>query len=322
MALPTFTMRQLLEAGVHFGHQTRRWNPSMAPYLFGARNDIHIIDLQQTVPLLYRALGVARDIVSSGGRVLFVSTKRQASEAVADAAKRCGQYYVNHRWLGGTLTNWKTISNSIKRLRELDDQLGQEDQGLTKKELLQLTRQRGKLERSLGGIKEMGGLPDIMFVIDTNKEAIAIKEAKVLGIPVVAIIDSNSDPSGIDYRIPGNDDALRAITLYCDLMARAVLDGIQTEMTRAGEDVGEAETVPEEELPAEDTPAPDEPAAEAPAEATTKPTVIKPIPLAERPAAKAAPVEEPAETPAPEATPVEDPIPAATAEESEGKGDS
>ncbi len=322
MALPTFTMRQLLEAGVHFGHQTRRWNPSMAPYLFGARNDIHIIDLQQTVPLLYRALGVARDIVSSGGRVLFVSTKRQASEAVADAAKRCGQYYVNHRWLGGTLTNWKTISNSIKRLRELDDQLGQEDQGLTKKELLQLTRQRGKLERSLGGIKEMGGLPDIMFVIDTNKEAIAIKEAKVLGIPVVAIIDSNSDPSGIDYRIPGNDDALRAITLYCDLMARAVLDGIQTEMTRAGEDVGEAETVPEEELPAGDTPAPDEPAAEAPAEATTKPTVIKPIPLAERPAAKAAPVEEPAETPAPEATPVEDPIPAATAEESEGKGDS
>ncbi len=305
MALPTFTMRQLLEAGVHFGHQTRRWNPQMAPYLFGARNDIHIIDLQQTVPLLYRALGIARDIVSSGGRVLFVSTKRQASEAVADAAKRCGQYYVNHRWLGGTLTNWKTISNSIKRLHELDDQLGQEEQGLTKKELLQLTRQRGKLERSLGGIKEMGGLPDIMFVIDTNKEAIAIKEARVLGIPVVAIIDSNSDPSGIDYRIPGNDDALRAITLYCDLMARAVLDGIQTEMTRAGEDVGEAETVPSEELPAGDAPAPDEVAAEASAEATeaapeeateeapeeakTKPNVIKATkPPSEPPAGEAA----------------------------------
>ena len=250
MALPTFTMRQLLEAGVHFGHQTRRWNPDMAPYLFGARNDVHIIDLQQTVPLLYRALGVARDIVSSGGRVLFVATKRQASDAVAEAAKRCGQYYVNHRWLGGTLTNWKTISNSIKRLRELDEQLGHEDQGLTKKELLQLTRHRDKLERSLGGIKEMGGLPDIMFVIDTNKEAIAVKEAKVLGIPVAAIIDSNSDPSGIDYRIPGNDDALRAITLYCDLMAHAVLDGIQTEMARAGEDLGEAEAVPGEELPA------------------------------------------------------------------------
>ena len=262
MALPTFTMRQLLEAGVHFGHQTRRWNPDMAPYLFGARNDVHIIDLQQTVPLLYRALSAARDIVSSGGRVLFVSTKRQASEAVAEAAKRCGQYYVNHRWLGGTLTNWKTISNSIKRLRELDEQLGHEDQGLTKKELLQLTRHRGKLERSLGGIKEMGGLPDIMFVIDTNKEAIAVKEAKVLGIPVAAIIDSNSDPNGIDFRIPGNDDALRAITLYCDLMARAVLDGIQTEMARAGEDLGEAASVPVEELPAADAPLPkDEPVA-------------------------------------------------------------
>ena len=282
MALPTFTMRQLLEAGVHFGHQTRRWNPEMAPYLFGARNDIHIIDLQQTVPLLYRALGIARDIVSSGGRVLFVSTKRQASEAVAEAAKRCGQYYVNHRWLGGTLTNWKTISNSIKRLRELDEQLlGHEEQGLTKKELLQLTRHRDKLERSLGGIKEMGGLPDIMFAIDTNKEAIAVKEAKVLGIPVVAIIDSNSDPTGIDYRIPGNDDALRAITLYCDLMARAVLDGIQTEMARSGEDVGEAETVPQEELPAADE-VPTEPApAEAPVEPIVEPRVIKAKPPAD-----------------------------------------
>ena len=311
MALPTFTMRQLLEAGVHFGHQTRRWNPNMAPYLFGARNDVHIIDLQQTVPLLYRALGVARDIVSSGGRVLFVATKRQASDAVAEAAKRCGQYYVNHRWLGGTLTNWKTISNSIKRLRELDEQLGHEDQGLTKKELLQLTRHRDKLERSLGGIKEMGGLPDIMFVIDTNKETIAVKEAKVLGIPVAAIIDSNSDPSGIDYRIPGNDDALRAITLYCDLMARAVLDGIQTEMARAGEDLGEAEAVPGEELPAAAAAAPS-PAAEAAAEEVppSAAPVVEDAPAeapepaapseAEPAAANPAPVGDAAEAPDPE----------------------
>ena len=314
MALPTFTMRQLLEAGVHFGHQTRRWNPNMAPYLFGARNDVHIIDLQQTVPLLYRALGVARDIVSSGGRVLFVSTKRQASDAVAEAAKRCGQYYVNHRWLGGTLTNWKTISNSIKRLRELDEQLGHEDQGLTKKELLQLTRQRDKLERSLGGIKEMGGLPDIMFVIDTNKEAIAVKEAKVLGIPVVAIIDSNSDPSGIDYRIPGNDDALRAITLYCDLMARAVLDGIQTEMARAGEDLGEAETAPGEELPAGDAPPPDAEAAVAEVPASAAP-VVEDTP-AEAPEPAAASEAEPAAvtpapaSPAPAGDAAEAPVPA------------
>ena len=295
MALPTFTMRQLLEAGVHFGHQKRRWNPDMAPYLFGARNNIHIIDLQQTVPLLYNALRVVRDIVSSGGRVLFVSTKRQGSETVADSAKRCGQYYVNHRWLGGTLTNWKTISNSIKRLRELDEQLGQEDQGLTKRELLQLTRHRDKLERSLGGIREMGGLPDIMFVIDTNKEAIAVNEAKVLDIPVVAIIDSNSDPHGIDYPIPGNDDALRAITLYCDLMARAVLDGIQTEMAQAGEDMGAAETVPDQELPAAEAPPAESvstgvAAASAPAEGPAETTAPAP---AEATAETAAP--EPAE---------------------------
>ena len=302
MALPTFTMRQLLEAGVHFGHQTRRWNPDMAPYLFGARNDVHIIDLQQTVPLLYRALGVARDIVSSGGRVLFVATKRQASDAVAEAAKRCGQYYVNHRWLGGTLTNWKTISNSIKRLRELDEQFGHDDQGLTKKELLQLTRHRNKLERSLGGIKEMGGLPDIMFVIDTNKEAIAVKEAKVLGIPVAAIIDSNSDPSGIEYRIPGNDDALRAITLYCDLMARAVLDGIQTEMARAGEDLGEAEAVPGEVLPAVDAAAAEAPPSAAP--------VVEDTP-AEAPEPAAASEAEPAAaSPAPASDAAEAPVPA------------
>ena len=302
MALPTFTMRQLLEAGVHFGHQKRRWNPDMAPYLFGARNNIHIIDLQQTVPLLYNALRVVRDIVSSGGRVLFVSTKRQGSETVAESAKRCGQYYVNHRWLGGTLTNWKTISNSIKRLRELDEQLGQEEQGLTKRELLQLTRHRDKLERSLGGIREMGGLPDIMFVIDTNKEAIAVNEAKVLNIPVVAIIDSNSDPHGIDFPIPGNDDALRAITLYCDLMARAVLDGIQTEMAQSGEDMGAAETVPDEALPAVEAPpaeSGDAATAPAPAEATADTAADAPAEATAETAADT-PAEATAETAAPE----------------------
>ena len=218
MALPTFTMRQLLESGVHFGHSTRRWNPKMAPYLYGVRNGTHIIDLEQTVPLLHRGLVAVRDVVAGGGRVLLVGTKRQASEKVADAAKRCGQYYVNHRWLGGMMTNWRTISNSIKRLRELDGRLGESTQGLTKKETLNLTRERDKLERALGGIKEMGGLPDILFVIDTNKEAIAVAEANKLNIPVVAVLDSNSDPHGINFPIPGNDDALRAISLYCDLV--------------------------------------------------------------------------------------------------------
>ena len=249
MAMPSFSMRQLLEAGVHFGHHTRRWNPKMAPYLFGVRNGIHIIDLEQTVPLLNQALVTVRDIVAGGGRVLFVGTKRQASEKVAEAAKRCGQYYVNHRWLGGMLTNWKTISQSIKRLRELDERLSGNTQGLTKKELLMLTRDRDKLERALGGIKDMGGQPDILVVIDTLKEQIAIKEANVLNVPVVAVCDSNSDPSGVAYRIPGNDDATRAIALYCDLFAGAVLDGLQQEAISHGKDIGEAEELPAEALP-------------------------------------------------------------------------
>lgn len=247
MAMPEFTMRQLLEAGVHFGHHTRRWNPAMAPYLFGVRNQVHIIDLQQTVPMLDRALRAVRDTVASGGRVLFVGTKRAAAEHVAEAAQRCGQYYVNHRWLGGMLTNWKTITGSIKRLRQIDETLAGDTMGLTKKEVLDITRDREKLERSLGGIKEMGGLPDILFVIDTNKEKLAIEEANKLGIPVVAILDSNSDPAGVTYPIPGNDDAIRAITTYCDLVARSVLDGISAEMAASGVDVGAAEELPTEE---------------------------------------------------------------------------
>ncbi|MEE8659534.1 30S ribosomal protein S2 [Acetobacteraceae bacterium EV16G] len=247
MAMPEFTMRQLLEAGVHFGHHTRRWNPAMAPYLFGVRNQVHIIDLQQTVPMLDRALRAVRDTVASGGRVLFVGTKRAAAEHVAEAAQRCGQYYVNHRWLGGMLTNWKTITGSIKRLRQIDETLAGDTMGLTKKEVLDITRDREKLERSLGGIKEMGGLPDILFVIDTNKEKLAIEEANKLGIPVVAILDSNSDPAGVTYPIPGNDDAIRAITTYCDLVARSVLDGISAEMAASGVDVGASEELPTEE---------------------------------------------------------------------------
>jgi small subunit ribosomal protein S2 len=249
MAMPTFTMRQLLEAGVHFGHHTRRWNPKMKPFIFGVRNGVHVIDLEQTVPALYAALQAVRDAVAGGGRVLFVGTKRQAGEKIAEAAKRCGQPFVNHRWLGGMLTNWKTISQSIKRLRELEEQLGGETQGLTKKELLNLTRERDKLERSLGGIKEMGGQPSLLFVIDTNKEAIAVAEANKLGIPVAAVLDSNSDPEGITYPIPGNDDALRAISLYCDLVSDAVLDGLQQEAITHGVDIGEAEEAPAEPLP-------------------------------------------------------------------------
>jgi small subunit ribosomal protein S2 len=251
MALPTFTMRQLLEAGVHFGHHTRRWNPKMGPYIFGVRNGVHIIDLEQTVPLLHHALEAVRDIVAKGGRVLFVGTKRQASDKIADSAKRCGQHYVNHRWLGGMLTNWKTISNSIKRLKVLEEQLAQGATGLTKKELLHLTRERDKLERALGGIKEMGGQPDVLFVIDTNKEAIAVAEATKLSIPVIAIIDSNSDPAGITFPVPGNDDAIRAISLYCDLISDAVLDGLQQEMIAAGGDIGELPAAPVEPLPGE-----------------------------------------------------------------------
>ena len=246
MALPTYSMRELLEAGVHFGHQTRRWNPKMAPYLFGVRNGAHIIDLEQTMPLFHRALTAVRDIVAGGGRVLFVGTKRQAVEPISEAAKRCGQFYVNHRWLGGMLTNWKTISVSIRRLRDLEEKLGQEETGLTKKELIRLTRARDKLERALGGIKDMGGLPDVLFVIDTNREAIAIAEANKLGISVVAVIDSNSDPDPITHPIPGNDDATRAINLYCRLVSDAVLDGIQEEMTASGVDVGAAEEAPQE----------------------------------------------------------------------------
>ncbi|MCF4164592.1 30S ribosomal protein S2 [Zavarzinia compransoris] len=239
MSVPSFSMRQLLEAGVHFGHQTHRWNPRMAPFLFGVRNNIHIIDLGQTVPMLHRALQAIRDVVAGGGRVLFVGTKRTAQQPIAEAAARCGQYYVNHRWLGGMLTNWKTISQSIKRLKTLEEQLSGEALGLTKKEQLNLQREQEKLERALGGIKEMGGLPDIIFMIDTNKEDIAVQEANKLGIPVVAIVDSNSNPAGITYPVPGNDDALRAISTYCDLVARAVLDGIQAELTAAGVDIGE-----------------------------------------------------------------------------------
>lgn len=256
MALPSFTMRQLLEAGVHFGHTTRRWNPEMGPFLFGARNGIHIIDLQQTVPLLHRGMHAVRDVVKRGGRVLFVGTKRQASERVAEAAKRSGQYYVNHRWLGGMMTNWDTISKSIRRLKELEKTLADEKvQGLTKKELLKLTRESDKLERSLGGIKDMGGLPDILVVIDTNKEGIAVAEANKLGIPIVAVIDSNSSPRGIDYPVPGNDDAIRAISLYCDLMVGSALDGIQKEMTDAGIDLGASEEAPVEVLPEAAAPA-------------------------------------------------------------------
>ncbi|MEK9680156.1 MAG: 30S ribosomal protein S2 [Rhodospirillaceae bacterium] len=262
MALPTFTMRQLLEAGVHFGHVTRRWNPRMEEYIFGVRQGVHIIDLQQTVPMLYRAMQAVNEVVAGGGRVLLVGTKRQASSPVAEAAKRCGQYYVNHRWLGGMMTNWNTISNSIRRLHSLDETLSEENVGLTKKELLQLTREREKLERALGGIKEMGGLPDIMFVIDTNKEDIAVAEANKLGIPVVGVIDSNSNPEGIDYPIPGNDDSLRAITLYCDLIAGSVLSGIQEEITQSGGDIGAAEEAPAEELPAAEEAATEKPAEE------------------------------------------------------------
>lgn len=269
--MPTFTMRQLLEAGSHFGHQTRRWNPKMAPYLYGARGGIHIIDLQQTVPLLHRALQAIRDVVAEGGKVLFVGTKRQASQKVKESATLCGQFYVQHRWLGGMLTNWKTVSQSIKRLRELEESLGEGAQGFTKKELLSLQRERDKLELSLGGIKDMGGPPNILFVIDTNKEDIAIKEANKLGIPVVAIVDSNSTPDGIDYIIPGNDDAQRAIDLYCTLVSAAVLDGLQAQVRSSGVDVGEAENVEviiEEEVFTEATP---EPKTEKPEKAEAEP---------------------------------------------------
>ena len=264
MALPAFSMRQLLEAGVHFGHHTRRWNPKMARYIFGERNNIQIIDLQQTVPLLHQAMVTVRGVVAAGGRVLFVGTKRQAQDHIRDAARRCGQYYVNHRWLGGMLTNWRTISHSIKRLRDLDEQLADVEkmQGLTKRELLGLTRERDKLERALGGIKEMAGVPDLLVIIDTNKEDIAVAEANKLGIPVIGVLDSNSDPAGIDHPVPGNDDANRAISLYCDLIVGAALDGLQQEVTASGADAGEAEEAPAEVIP-EDAAAVDTAAAPA-----------------------------------------------------------
>ncbi|MEL6977282.1 MAG: 30S ribosomal protein S2 [Pseudomonadota bacterium] len=259
MALPDFSMRQLLEAGVHFGHQTHRWNPRMRRYIYGDRNGIHILDLTQTVPLLHQALLTVRDRVAKGGRVLFVGTKRQAQKAVADAAERSAQYYMNHRWMGGTLTNWTTVSQSIQRLKKLDEQLGAEARGFTKRERLQIERQRDKLQLTLGGIRELGGKPDLLFVIDTNKEELAIQEANKLGIPVIAVLDTNSSPDGVSHPIPGNDDAARAIALYCDLVAAAALDGMQQQLGAAGIDVGALEA-PTEELPMES----EEPAAQEP----------------------------------------------------------
>ena len=254
MSIPTFTMRQLMETGAHYGHHTRRWNPKMAPYIFGVREGVHILDLSQTVPALNRALEAIREVSDKSGKVLFVGTKNQAADIVADAAKRCGAFYVNHRWLGGMLTNWKTVMGSIKRLKEIEAKAEKgELEGLTKKERLNMARDQEKLEASLGGIKDMNGRPDIMFVIDTVKEQLAIAEAKRLGIPVVAICDSNSDPDGIDYVIPANDDAIRAISLYCDLVAGAVLDGVQAELAAAGVDVGAAEVAPQVEVKEEKT---------------------------------------------------------------------
>ena len=283
MALPDFSMRQLLEAGVHFGHQTHRWNPKMSPYIFGARNNIHIIDLSQTVPMLHQALKVISDTVAKGGRVLFVGTKRQASELVADAAQRSAQYYVNARWLGGMLTNWKTISNSIQRLRRLDELLAGDAQGFTKKERLNLEREREKLNRALGGIRDMGSTPDLMFVIDTNKEAIAIQEARRLGIPVVAVIDSNCDPEKIEYPIPGNDDAARAIALYCDLVAKAAIDGIERQQGAMGVDTGAKADTPAEPALEEPTPEPAAPhAPEAEAEAPAAKDEAKPAEAEEK----------------------------------------
>ena len=307
MALPDFSMRQLLESGAHFGHQTHRWNPKMDKYIFGARSNIHIIDLSQSIPLLHQALVKARDVAAAGGRILFVGTKRQASEPIATAASRCAQYYVNHRWLGGTLTNWRTVSNSITRLRDLEGLLEGEGHGRSKKELLKLTRERDKLQLSLGGIKDLGGIPDLIFVIDTNKEAIAIQEARKLNIPVIAILDTNCNPDGITYPIPGNDDAARAIQLYCDLLADSILDGLAAGQAAAGVDLGASEVPVEPTLAAELTPeaaaepevtspeaqapaakAATKPAAKPAAKAATKPAVKPAAKAATKPAAKAA----------------------------------
>ena len=249
MSYPTFTMRQLLEAGVHFGHHTRRWNPKMAPYIFGKRNNIHVINLEKTVPMLYEALDAIQSIAKNGGKFLFVGTKRSASDLIAQAATNCGQYYVNHRWLGGMLTNWETVSNSIKKLKSLEERIETgEINSLTKKERLQIERQKEKLDLNLGGIKNMNGIPDAIFIVDTNKESIAILEANNLNIPVIAICDTNSNPPGVDYPIPGNDDALRAISLYCDLVAASVLKGLESNLEQSGVDVGESEIIAEESL--------------------------------------------------------------------------
>jgi small subunit ribosomal protein S2 len=283
MALPDYNMRQLLEAGVHFGHQTHRWNPKMAPYIFGGRNGIHIMDLSKTVPMLHQALVAVQDVIASGGRILFVGTKRQAAEPIARHATQCAQYYMNSRWLGGTLTNWQTISKSIKRLRELEAKLdGEGAGGLTKKEVLNLTRERAKLELALGGIKDMGGVPELMFVVDTNKEAIAIAEAKTLGIPVIAVVDSNCDPDSIDFPIPGNDDASRAIELYCDLISKAVIAGIEASSSASGIDLGAA-AEPMAEPALEAAPAP----AETPAPVEEAPVAAEAV--AEAPAAEGTP---------------------------------
>ena len=258
MATPVVSMAQLLEAGAHFGHQTHRWNPRMKPYIFGERNGVHILDLSQSVPLFARALDFVRATVLAGGKVLFVGTKRQAQEPIAEAARRADQYYVNHRWLGGMLTNWKTISGSIRRYKTLEEQLAGDTQGFTKKEVLQMTRERDKLEASLGGIRDMGGLPDIMFVIDVNKEELAIKEANTLGIPVIAILDSNVDPANIAFPVPGNDDASRAIQLYCDAMAAAILDGRTGKARDEGIDLGAMdEPLPEEAFAPQPEPQPE-----------------------------------------------------------------
>ncbi|MEO0831280.1 MAG: 30S ribosomal protein S2 [Pseudomonadota bacterium] len=272
MALPEFSLRQLLEAGVHFGHQTQRWNPRMAEYIYGDRNGIHIMDLTQTVPMLDQALQIVRETVARGGRILFVGTKRQAQKPIAEAAERCAQYYMNHRWLGGTLTNWKTVSQSINRLKAIDEQMAMGAEGLTKKERLGMERDQQKLQASLGGIREMGGVPDLLFVIDVGREDLAVAEAKKLGIPVIGVVDTNCSPDGIDIVIPGNDDAARAIALYCDLVSRAALDGMTAQLGAAGIDLGEMEEGLEEEAVAEEAPAEAAPeSTEAAAEEAAKP---------------------------------------------------
>ncbi len=276
MALPEVTLRQLLEAGVHFGHQTSRWNPLMAPYIYGERNGIHIIDLTKTLPMLQHALRVIRDTTAKGGRILFVGTKRQAREPIRNAAERSAQYFMNYRWLGGTLTNWQTISRSIDKLREIEALLEEGAEGLTKKERLRLERKKEKLEMTLGGIREMGGLPDLLFVIDVTREDLAVAEANKLGIPVMAIVDTNASPNGIDYLIPGNDDAIRAIELYCDLAARAAIDGMAEQLGQQGIDVGALEEAPVEEALAEEASSEGEAAGEAEAPAADEAEAAKP----------------------------------------------